>query len=203
MNIFKLVLLLVALFFAFLFISNPVHCNDKEDSVLEGINSFRQIKNLSSLNQVPKATCFANQVAEEIEGMPCETFNQSSLEPSPGGNPKMLNLQKHIDKCDIKNVNLSSSSDGLEALILPVCVSKLEPTVVLSYYTNSDYYAQFLNNSKYTGVGLGTEDDWMVLLLLTTDTTTRCFSAAIPRFTNSIEFLLLPFLLVLINYLQY
>jgi hypothetical protein len=73
-------------------------------------------------------------------------------------------LQKHIDKCDI---NINTTTDGV---ILPVCVSKLEPTVVLSNYTHSDIYAKFLNNSKYTGVGLGSEDDWMVLVL-TTNTT--------------------------------
>ncbi|KAK7284338.1 hypothetical protein RJT34_19083 [Clitoria ternatea] len=196
MNTFKFGFVVVTLLFALLFVSSPVHCNDKEDSVFKGINSFRQTKNLSPLNQVPKAACLADEVAEEIEDMPCENVKQFYPGPGLGGNLKIPNLQKHIDKCDI---NINTTSDGV---ILPVCVSKLEPTVVLSNYTHSDQYAQFLNNSRYTGVGLGSEHDWMVLVL-TTNTTTGSFSAAISLLHNSIEFLLLPFLLLLINYLPY
>ncbi|TKY61483.1 GPI-anchored protein [Spatholobus suberectus] len=195
MDAFKLGLQLLALVFAFLFFANPVLCNDKEDSVFKGINSYRQTRNLPSLNRVPKATCLADEVADEIENVPCENVNQYYPAPGPGGNLKIPNLQKHIDKCDI---NINTTTDGV---ILPVCVSKLEPTIVLSNYTHSDHYTQFLNNSKYTGAGLGSEDDWMVLVL-TTNTTTGSFSAAISPRANaaSAEFLLMALLLVLINY---
>lgn len=119
-----------------------------------------------------KAYCLADEVAEEIEDTPCESVRQYYPTAGPnGGNIKIPNLQKHIDKCDI---NINTTTDGV---ILPVCVAKLEPTIVLSNYTHSDIYAQYLNNSKYTGLGLGSEDDWMVLVL-TTNTTTGTFSAA-------------------------
>ncbi|XP_027349758.1 uncharacterized GPI-anchored protein At3g06035-like [Abrus precatorius] len=192
---FKLGLIFLALLFAFLFVSIPVHCNDKEDSVFKGINSYRQTRNLAPLNRVTKATCLADEVADEIEDMPCENVNQFYPVPGIGGNLKIRNLKKHIDKCDI---NISTTSDGV---ILPVCVAKLEPTIVLSNYTHSDQYAQFLNNSKYTGIGLGSEDDWMVLVL-TTNTTTGSFSHATSLLPNvaSVEVLLLALLLVLINY---
>lgn len=75
---------------------------------------------------------------------------------------------------------------------------------MLSNYTHSGSYAQFLNNSKYTGAGLGSEDDWMVLVL-TTNTTTGSFSAAatsVRANAASVEFLLFVLLLVLINYLD-
>lgn len=165
---------------------------------MKGINSFRQTKNLPPLNQVSKATCLAEKVADEIEDMPCQNVNQFYPSSVTGGNLKIPNLQKHIDKCDI---NINTTTEGV---ILPVCVSKLEPTIVLSNYTHSDHYAQFLNNSKYTGAGLGSEDDWMVLVL-TTNTTTGSFSAATATSLHansvSVEFLLLALLLVLINYL--
>lgn len=192
MACFKLNLLLLASLFTFLFLSNPAHSSDKEDSVLKGINSFRQTKNLAPLNKNDKAHCLADEVAEEIEDTPCEKVNQYYPVSGPGGNQRIPNLQKHIDKCDI---NINTTTDGV---ILPVCVSKLEPTVVLSNYTHSDIYAKFLNNSKYTGVGLGSEDDWMVLVL-TTNTTTGTFSAA----TTSLHanFVLMVLLLVvIINY---
>lgn len=159
---------------------------------MKGINSFRQTKNLAPLNKNDKAHCLADEVAEEIEDTPCEKVNQYYPVSGPGGNQRIPNLQKHIDKCDI---NINTTTDGV---ILPVCVSKLEPTVVLSNYTHSDIYAKFLNNSKYTGVGLGSEDDWMVLVL-TTNTTTGTFSAA----TTSLHanFVLMVLLLfVIINY---
>lgn len=142
---------------------------------MKGINSYRETRNLPPLNRVVKAYCLADEVAEEIEDTPCENVNRyyptTGVSGGSGNNMRIPNLQKHIDKCDI---NINTTSDGV---ILPVCVAKLEPTVVLSNYTHSDTYAQFLNNSKYTGVGLGSEDDWMVLVL-TTNTTTGSFSAA-------------------------
>lgn len=49
--------------------------------------------------------------------------------------------------------------------------------ISLSNYTHNDIYAKFLNNSKYTGVGLNFEDDWMVLVL-TINTTTGTFYVA-------------------------
>jgi hypothetical protein len=78
--------------------------------------------------------------------------------------------------------------------------SKLEATVVLSNYTHSDIYAKFLNNSKYTGVGLGSEHDWMVLVL-TTNTTTGTFAAATSLHVNVVWMVLLM-LVVVISYIH-
>jgi len=138
----------------------------------------------------------ADEVAEDIEKMPCENVNQfypSTV--SGGGNVNIPNLRKHIEKC---HINISTTSDGV---ILPVCVFKLEPTIVLSNYTHSDRYAQFLNNSKYTGAGLGSENDWMVLVL-TTNTVSGSFSASSAVHANaaSVGLLLFAFLFLLINY---
>ncbi|CAI8612001.1 unnamed protein product [Vicia faba] len=87
------------------------------------------------------------------------------------------------------------TSDGV---ILPVCVPKLEPTVVLSNYTHNDIYAKFLNNSKYTGVGLNSEDDWMVLVLTTT-TPTGTFSAATSLHANLVLMAFLFVVILIIN----
>ncbi|XP_061348415.1 uncharacterized GPI-anchored protein At5g19250-like [Gastrolobium bilobum] len=191
---FKLCLVLLAPVFAFLFLSSPAQCKDEEDSVFKGINSYRQTLNLPPLNRVAKASCLADEVADEIEDEHCENVNQFYPAPTgpAGANIKIPNLQKHIDKCDI---NINTTTDGV---ILPVCVAKLEPTVLLSNYTHSDRYARYLNNSRYTGAGLGSEHDWMVLVL-TTNTTTGTFSASISLHAKPswMEFLLLPLLLVM------
>ncbi|KAL1313023.1 hypothetical protein HN51_039601 [Arachis hypogaea] len=165
-----------------LLLSTPAHSSDKEEeSVLKGINSFRQTQNLPTLNKVKKANCLADEIAEEIEDEPCENVNQfyPSTRTGAASSANIPNLQKHVDKCDI---DINTTTDGV---ILPVCVSKLEPTVVLSNYTHSDRYARFLNNSRFTGVGLGSEDDWMVLVL-TTNTSSGTFSASHAAATTSV-----------------
>ncbi|CAI8603635.1 unnamed protein product [Vicia faba] len=102
------------------------------------------------------------------------------------------NFQRNIDKYDI---NMNTTTDGV---ILPVCVPKLEPTVVLSNYTHNDIYAKFLNNSKYTGVGLNSEDDWMVLVLTTT-TPTGTLSAATSLHANLVSMAFLFVVILIIN----
>ncbi|KAF7805127.1 dentin sialophosphoprotein isoform X2 [Senna tora] len=167
---FKQDFFLLASVFAFLLVSTPAHCkDDAKDSVLKGINSYRQTLNLAVLNKVDKASCLAEDIADDLEDVPCENVGQ--YYPTAGGILKFPNFQKYVDKC---GVDINSTTDGV---ILPACVAKLEPTILLSNYTHTDRYARYLNNSKYTGVGLGSEDDWMVLVLTTT-TPTGAFYAA-------------------------
>ncbi|WVY93125.1 hypothetical protein V8G54_032213 [Vigna mungo] len=198
MESLKLSLFLLPLLFAFIAFSNSVLSDDKEESVLKGINSYRQTKKLTPLVEVSKAKCLAGEVAEEIEKTPCENVNRFYPTVSGGGN--IPNLKKHIEKCDI---NMNTTTDGV---ILPVCVRKLEPTIVLSNYTHSDGYAQFVNNSKYAGAGLGSEDDWMVLVL-TTNTASGSFSASASASSTcvnsnvvSVGLLLFALLLLLTNF---
>ncbi|OIV95011.1 hypothetical protein TanjilG_22208 [Lupinus angustifolius] len=59
---------------------------------------------------------------------------------------------------------------------MPACVPGLTPTIVLSNFTKSLYSAN-LNDSKYTGIGIGKEDNWIVVVL-TTNTSQGSFSPA-------------------------
>nr|GMC47264.1 uncharacterized GPI-anchored protein At3g06035-like [Ipomoea batatas] len=148
----------------FLLASLSVRCDDDEDHLLQGINSYRQSKSLPVLAKHDKANCLAGEIADEIEDEPC---------PKPGAPsspPRVANLQKHLDKCGIDG---NSTKDGM---VLPVCVRKRVPTLVLTNYTQSQN-AKYLNDSKFTGAGIGTEDDWTVLVL-TTNTQTGMFAAA-------------------------
>lgn len=77
-------------------------------------------------------------------------------------------FSKLITKCNIDN---STTTDGI---ILPVCVPDLDPDLVLNNYTNTKF-TQFLNDSKYTGAGVGSEDDWMIVVL-TTDSPSGSFT---------------------------
>ncbi|KAI9100913.1 hypothetical protein K1719_024037 [Acacia pycnantha] len=120
---------------------------------------YRKSQKLPVLAKVDRASCLASEIADELEDVPCENVRQ--YYPTAYGIQKFPNFEKHVDKCGI---NISSTSDDV---ILPACVAKLEPTVLLSNFTHNNPYASYLNNSLYTGVGLGSEDDWMVLVLTT------------------------------------
>ncbi|XP_018841777.1 uncharacterized GPI-anchored protein At5g19250-like [Juglans regia] len=163
-------LLLFVLVHVFALLSRPVHCNENEDNLLQGINSFRQAAKQPPLVKNGKADCLADEIADELEDESCtSTTNGASIVPS--SNTRLSDLPKHLDKCKI---NANSTAD---ATIMPVCVPDLVPTLVLTNYTHTAL-AKYLNNSKYTGVGVGSEDNWMVVVL-TTNTPTGSFSGAL------------------------
>ncbi|KAM6596906.1 hypothetical protein CsatA_007430 [Cannabis sativa] len=141
-----------------------------EDNLLQGINSYRQSVNLPQFVKNGKAECLADKIASELEDQPCTTITTGST-IVPATQTQLANYPKLLNKCKI---DMNTTSDGV---ILPVCVPKMVPTLVLTNYTHSSY-AKYLNNSKYTGVGVGSEEDWMVVIL-TTSTSTGSFSKAV------------------------
>lgn len=143
---------------------------DEEDNLLQGLNSFRQAVNLSPLSKNDKANCLADEVADELEDEPC-TSSTNGANIVPSTTTQLPDLPKQLKTCKI-NVNTT-----VEGVILPVCVPDLVPTLVLTNYTHTSY-AKYINSSKYTGVGVGSEDDWMVVVL-TTNTPGGAFSGAI------------------------
>ncbi|PSS24922.1 putative GPI-anchored protein [Actinidia chinensis var. chinensis] len=165
----RLSLLVFALLHAVLLLPNLVHCGDEEDSLLQGINSYRQSLNLPDLVKNDKAGCLANEVADQLEDQPCIS-TPGPMAIAPGSRTQISNYHDLLDKCSIDE---KTTADGV---ILPVCVPKLVPTLVLTNYTHSQY-SKYLNNSKYTGAGIGKEDDWMVVVL-TTNTPTGTFAGA-------------------------
>ncbi|KAK4273479.1 hypothetical protein QN277_021869 [Acacia crassicarpa] len=181
---------LLAPVLAFLLLSAPAHCKDAKDSVLKGLNSYRQSQNLPVLVKVARASCLANEIADELEDVPCEDVGHyyPTIQKFP-------NYEKHVGKCGI---NINSTSNGV---ILPACVAKLEPTVLLTNFTHNNPYASYLNNSLYTGVGLGSEDDWMVLVL-TTNTSTGSFSSASASLLSSSPAFLFAFIPTLLPLLM-
>ena len=138
---------------AVLLLPHLANCSDAEDNLLQGLNSYRTSLSLPILAKNGKAECLADKIAEELEDQPCNAA--SSIKA-----PQLANYDRLIDKCKI---DINSTTD---AAIMPVCVRKLVPTLVLTNYTHSQYAKQ-LNNSKFTGAGVGSEDDWMVVILTT------------------------------------
>ncbi|PON43945.1 hypothetical protein TorRG33x02_332420 [Trema orientale] len=153
-----------------LLLPNMVLSNDDEDTLLQGINSYRQSLRLPQLAKNGKADCLADEIADEIEDQPCTTLT-TGANIVPSTQTQLSDYPKLLKKCGI---DVNTTTDGV---ILPVCVPKLVPTLVLTNYTHTSY-ARYLNNSKYTGAGVGSEDDWMVVVL-STSTTAGSFSRAV------------------------
>lgn len=142
---------------------------DNEDNLLQGFNSNRQSQGLAPLVKNGKADCLANEIADAMEDQTCATL-ATGAKVVPASQTQIPDYQKFLKKC---NIDPNTTSDGV---ILPVCVPDLVPTLLLTNYTHTSY-SKYLNNSKFTGAGLGSEDDWMVVVL-TTGTPTGSFSAA-------------------------
>ena len=65
-----------------------------------------------------------------------------------------------MDGCDIKEKHT------VQGVVLPACVPRFDPFLVLFNYTTLQY-AKYLKDSNYTETGIGSEDNWIVVVLST------------------------------------
>ncbi|XP_014513284.1 uncharacterized GPI-anchored protein At3g06035 isoform X2 [Vigna radiata var. radiata] len=168
--------LLIASLVVFHLLPSPVACDDKEKDLLHDINTYRKILNLPVLDENKKASCLAEEIAEDLGDLHCEVFRD--YYPTPGNNSKIPNFQKNIDKCSI---NINTTTEGV---IMPLCVPKLNSDDLFSNYTKSNRFTKYLNNSNYKSAGVGSEDDWMVFIVATNSSSGDFSSASslLPHF---------------------
>ncbi|XWS57553.1 hypothetical protein CRYUN_Cryun09bG0184300 [Craigia yunnanensis] len=58
---------------AIFLLSHPVHCDDEEDNLLQGLNSFRTSVNLPAFTKNKNAQCVAEEIADDIDDdQPCK-----------------------------------------------------------------------------------------------------------------------------------
>lgn len=169
---------LIVIAHAVLLFSHTARCDHEEEGdLLQGINSFRTSMKLPALAKHDRAGCLADEIADELEDRPCT--NATTALGAVGAQTRLTNYPNALDKC---NVDINTTTDGV---VMPVCVPKLVSTLVLTNYTHSPY-ARFLNDSRYTGAGLGSDDNWMVVILTTSSPAGSFASAAFsmyPSFT--------------------
>ncbi|XP_050224198.1 uncharacterized GPI-anchored protein At3g06035-like [Mercurialis annua] len=181
------------LFLAIFLLSNSlVHCDDEEDNLFLCLNSHRAYLNLPTFTHNEAAECLAEEVAEILEDRPCNNGGAYTKYPYQ----KDHNITDLILKC---HINITHTK---YAVVLPVCVPKLEPTVVFTNYTRT-YFEKFINDSKFTQIGMDSENDWMVIVLGTNSSDgDLAVSGAV---TNGLGFgrTVLGFLLGLVLYLAY
>ncbi|GAB4843438.1 hypothetical protein Ancab_013400 [Ancistrocladus abbreviatus] len=151
-------LLLPLLCFSILLIAFHVKCADEEDNLLQGINSYRTSLNLTALTKNDNAACLAEQIAEQYKDQPCT--NTTGANTVPGTENQFSNYPDFLSHC---HLNVTNTRDGV---IMPACVPNLVPSIVLSNFTESQYSGN-LNDSKYTGAGIASDGNWIVVVLST------------------------------------
>ncbi|KDP40135.1 hypothetical protein JCGZ_02133 [Jatropha curcas] len=166
----RLCLLLLFFLFSFLFINQQVKC-DEEDTLLEGINSYRKSLNLTTLTKNDNAECLADELADQFKDQPCT--NTTGSNTVSGTEPQFPNYESILAKC---HLNISNTRDGVS---MPACVPNLDPSLVLTNFTRTQYSGN-LNDTKYTGVGIGSDGNWIVVVL-TTSTPEGNFENAAPN----------------------
>ncbi|WZZ41972.1 hypothetical protein YC2023_038231 [Brassica napus] len=172
MSTYKLLLISFILIFLSRHVLSDIDCEyaDEEDVLFIGINSYRASQNLTTLNNNENAECLADEIADQLKNKPCT--NDTGSATVPGTEPQFADYPNILAKCHL------SVSDTRDGLIMPACVPFLEssPSLVLTNFTKSQYSLS-LNDSKFTGMGIGKEDDWIVVVL-TTNTPQGSFSTA-------------------------
>ncbi|PIN17375.1 hypothetical protein CDL12_09976 [Handroanthus impetiginosus] len=154
MAFFRQLLLLSLLFQSILIIK----CDEEEDNLLQGINQYRASLNLTALTKNDRADCLADEIADQFKNQPCT--NSTGSKTVPGTEPQYSDYPNLLTKC---HLNVTTTRDGQ---IMPACVPNLERSLVLSNFTRSQY-SGYLNDTKFTGVGIGSEDNWIVVVLTT------------------------------------
>lgn len=150
-------------------ISYPHHfLADEDDNLLQGINTYRASLNLTALSKNDNAECLAGQMAAKFKDQPCT--NTTGSNTVPGTEPVFSDYPNLLVTC---HLNVSNTQDGT---IMPACVPGLEPSLVLTNFTETQY-SGYLNDTKYTGVGIGSKNNWIVVVL-TTNTPTGSFVPA-------------------------
>ncbi|KAL0876472.1 hypothetical protein Bca101_026177 [Brassica carinata] len=141
---------------------------DEKDILLKGINDYRTSLNLTTLTHNNNAECLADELADQFKNQPCT--NTTGPASVPGSQPGFPDFPKFLTKC---RLNPTATRDGE---IMPACVPNLDATLVLSNFTKSRYNKN-LNDSKFTGIGIASDDNWIVVIL-TTNTTEGGFTPA-------------------------
>uniref|UniRef100_A0A5B7A0B1 Uncharacterized GPI-anchored protein At5g19230-like domain-containing protein n=1 Tax=Davidia involucrata TaxID=16924 RepID=A0A5B7A0B1_DAVIN len=95
-------------------------------------------------------------MTDQFKNQPCT--NTTGSNTVPGTEPQFSNYPSLLAKC---HLNVTSTRDGA---ILPACIPNLVLYLVLSNFTQYQYF-DYLNDTKFTGAGIGYEDNWIVVAL--------------------------------------
>ncbi|SPT21017.1 unnamed protein product [Triticum aestivum] len=147
-----------------------VQLEGDDNQLLKGINSYRASLKVPALTENSNADCLAEQLAKKFKGQECT--NTTGANTVPGTEPQFPDYPQFLDRC---HLNASVTEDGQ---VMPACVPGLVADIVLTNYTKSQHN-RFLNDTKYSGIGIANEGDWVVVVL-STSTDSGDYSPAPP-----------------------
>ncbi|CAE5960365.1 unnamed protein product [Arabidopsis arenosa] len=125
----------------FSLISTCVICNQAEDNLLQGLNSYRTAQRVPPFAKNEKADCVADEIADKLEDQPCTNHTTASTVTPGSVPPRLTNYQDILSECKV------DPNTTRDALILPVCIPNRIPTLALTNYTQTGY-ARYLNDSR-------------------------------------------------------
>ena len=149
---------------------HPARSDGEDNQLLKGINSYRASLKVPALTENSNADCLAEQLAKKFKGQECT--NTTGANTVPGTEPQFPDYPQFLDRC---HLNASVTEDGQ---VMPACVPGLVADIVLTNYTKSQHN-RFLNDTKYSGIGIANEGDWVVVVL-STSTDSGDYSPAPP-----------------------
>nr|XP_023909077.1 uncharacterized GPI-anchored protein At5g19250-like [Quercus suber] len=150
---------------------------DAKKNLFDEINGNRMPLHLANFTENSNAACLANKIADQLKNVTCKNaFHYSS---TPGTKPNITDFDKLLDDCDIKE------NHSVQGVILPVCEPEINLSLMTDNYTitTTSQYAKYLKDSNYTGIGIGSKDNWMVVVL-STNTSAGNFSHAASLIAN-------------------
>ncbi|KAK4283688.1 hypothetical protein QN277_000613 [Acacia crassicarpa] len=156
----KFSLIISLLLSSTLFLCHPVLSDNEEDNLYSEINKYRKSLNLTTLTKNDNAECLAGELADQFKNQPCT--NTTGANTVPGTEPQLPNYPNLLAKC---HLNVSITRDGA---VMPACVPGLDPSLVLTNFTKS-LYSENLNDTKFSGIGIGSDDNWIVVVLTTSN----------------------------------
>ncbi|KAJ8442740.1 hypothetical protein Cgig2_011010 [Carnegiea gigantea] len=159
-SFFKKTTLLLLLVQVIILMSDQVKSDGLEDNLLQGINKYRTSLNLTALTKNQNAACLAGEMADQFKDQPCT--NSTGANTVPGTEEQLPNYPDLLSHC---HLNITNTRDGM---VMPACVPNLDPGLVLSNFTESQYSGS-LNDTKFTGAGIGSAGNWVVVVLATND----------------------------------
>ncbi|KAJ6775364.1 hypothetical protein OIU79_018521 [Salix purpurea] len=143
--------LYVLLHAIFLLSSAGLSCDEKQD-LLKSINAYRTLfLDLPAFTKNKKANCLANEIADKLD--------QSCNETTPADQVKLDSYPDQLMDC-------LGTDHATDAVVMPICAAdKADEVALLHNYTRRNQYKKSIKDASYTGAGVGSNDNWMVVVL--------------------------------------
>ncbi|KAJ6918285.1 hypothetical protein NC651_012498 [Populus alba x Populus x berolinensis] len=149
----KVNICLFVLFHAiFLLSSEVLGYGGEELKLLKNINSYRtSYWDIPPLTNNKKARCVAKNIAATLE-QPCNETTRA--------------YKVKLDMYPDQLANCIDTNHTTDGVVLPVCLPEdgLSEVSLLHNYTRTRY-VHYIKDSNFTGIGIGSNDYWMVVVL--------------------------------------